>query len=137
MCGEDLLLLFEHAGHFLLECEELLFVVPAHRALHCVYVLTNLFLVLVAYYVLDLNLLLDFLGLLHRGYFWSWSGFFDRICAIFILVQKYFLHLFYLFCILDLSYLLGNLFRDLFWRFTRLRGFLFFEWIDHFGWQFI
>jgi len=73
MCGEDFLLFFEHAGHFLLECEELLFVVPAHRSLHCVYVLTNFLLVLVAYYVLDLDLFLDFLGLFYRGYLWGWS----------------------------------------------------------------
>ena len=86
VCGEDFLLFFEHAGHFLLECEVLLFVVPAHRALHCVDVLTNFFLVLVAYYVLYLYLLLDFLGLLHRGHLWSWSCFFDGIRAIFILV---------------------------------------------------
>lgn len=137
MGREDLFLLFQHACYLLLEGEELLLVFATHRSLHSADVLSDLFLVLVADYVLNLYLFLDLVGLFCRGYgLRRWGGLFDGIGSILFFV------LFGLFLggFLDFLYhFFWGLFWDLFWWFSWLRHFLLlrYDCIGTLGWHFI
>lgn len=134
MRGEDLLLLFKHAGHFLLEGKELLLVISSHSSLHGTDVLPHFLLVLVADDVLYLDLLLDLLCLLDWSDFGRWSGLLYGVGSVLILVQQHFLHLFRVFY---LFYLLRDVFGHCLGCLLRLWWFFFLERIDDLRWQFI
>lgn len=116
MRGKHFLLLFEDAGHFLLEGEELLLVLSPHRSFHRADVLPHLLLVLAADYVLNLDLLLDLLSLLHCNYTLRCSNrLLYRIRTILLLVApaRLLRHLLQLLHIFHRLYLLYQLFRNL------------------------
>lgn len=77
----------QHACYLFLEGEKLLLVFSTHCALHGADVLPDLFLVLVADYVLDLNFFLDLVGLLCRGYgLRRRDGLLDGVCTVLFFV---------------------------------------------------
>lgn len=127
MCGEDLFLLFKHAGDLLLESEELLLVISTHGPLHSIDVFPHFLLVLVADYVLNLNLLLNPLCLFGWSDFWRRCGLLYGVSSVLVLVQQHFLHLFGVFY---LFYLLRNVLWHCFWCLLGLWWFFFFERID-------
>lgn len=86
MGGKNFFLLFEYASHLLLKGKKLLLVITTHGPLHSTYVLPHFFLILVADYVLNLYLLLNPLRLLGWGDFWRWSGLFNGVGSVLVLV---------------------------------------------------
>lgn len=121
---EDLLLFLQHACYFFLEGEELLLVLASHCPLHRIDVFSDLFLVLVADDVLDLNLFLDLVGLFCRSYgLWWRSCFLDGVCSILLFVF-FGLLLGKLFDFLDNFF--WSLLWDLFWWVSWLWDLLFF-----------
>lgn len=118
---EDLFLFFQHACYLFLEGEELLLVFATHCTLHGADVLSHFFLVLIADYVLDLDLFLDLVSLFCRCYgLRRWGGLFYGIGSILFFV---------LFGLLLGKFLdfLYHFFWGLFWNL-----FWWFSWLWHF-----
>jgi hypothetical protein len=131
MGGEDFFLLFKHTRYLLLEGKELLLVISTHSPLHGTDILPDFLFVLIADYVLNLNLLLNLLCLLGWSDFGRWSGLLDGVGSVLILVQQHFFHLFGVFY---LFYLLRDVFGHCFGRLLRLWWLFFLERIDDLRW---
>jgi hypothetical protein len=84
MGGKHLLLLLKHTRYLFLESEVLLLVVPPHRPFHSVHIVFNLPLVLLHHHVLQLDLLLNLLGLLRKRFLIHTLSFLHRIRTILI-----------------------------------------------------
>lgn len=133
MSSKHFLLLLKNACYFLLKGEKLLLILSPHRSFHSIDVFSHFFLVLIADYILNFDLFLDFFSLFYWSYtFWWRDGLFNWISTIFLFIDSnrlfcIILQLLYIFHRLYLLYqLFGDLFNYLFRRLSWLKNLLFF-----------